>query len=262
MKMMLAAIICYVLSGCLAQETPESIAWPAGTALDYVTLGDSITRESQIPELYASRIQDDLGVEVTLHNKATPGESAAETLRRIRSPEELRHLVADAEIITINVAPSGWNLPERFFLAGDCGGDDNQACLREHLDQVQSDWEFLLDEVLVLRSSQHTIIRVLTVGTWIHHAIYRDHLAFSDKVDAEKMDIMLAYFLQMNDFAAESASQRGVPVVDLGREFQGQDYENEVPQEHLWLDGIHLSEDGSSVVADLLGDLGYDPISQ
>jgi hypothetical protein len=118
----------------------------------------------------------------------------------------------------------------------------------------------LLDEVVTLRFSKHTLIRVLTVGTWVHKSVHAEHLAFREKAGPEEMDIMLKYFVETNDFAAETASQRGIPVVDLGRTFQGQGYEDDVPQEYLFLDNSHLSEQGSAVVANLLSDLGYEPL--
>jgi lysophospholipase L1-like esterase len=259
-KLLLVGTICWMLLACPAQEIPATAVWPTGATLDYVTLGDSITRESRFPEMYAAHIEEDLGVEVKLHNEAIPGESTAATLRRVRDPDELRNLVAEADVITINVSASAMRFPEGRFLTGDCGGHDNQVCLRKSVETVQNDWASLLDEVLELRNSKRTIVRVLTLGTWVHSAFYAEHLAFREKAGPEEMDIMLKYFLEMNDSAAETASQRSIPVVDLGREFQGHGFQDNVPQEYLWLDGIHLSEQGSAVVANLLSDLGYEPL--
>jgi hypothetical protein len=244
--------ISIILVACSSLGTSQPTPTPETTSWDYVALGDSFTGRGDWPKQYAIYIEKDLGIKVMMHNRAVSGQRIAETLDRLRSNDELRDLISEAEIITINWSPSSLNGPEASYLGGNCGGDDNQNCLRETLVEMQDDWEATLDQIIQLRGSNNSIIRTFLYGRWPYDAFY------GGRVNAEQMEVLLRYYFAMNDFVAESAASRGIPVADVGRAFEGEDYSEKIPTEYLLSDGLHLSEQGSTVVADLLRELGYE----
>lgn len=238
-------ILLSTLIGCSSAATREG-PW------DYLALGDSFTRRAQWPELYAGLVQEDLGIEVILHMEAKNGQKTSELLDRMRSDEELRKLIAGAEIITINWSPGGLDRPEVSFLSDNCGGEDNQICLRQAVESLKAEWDEVLDEISALRNSQQTIIRTVTYGTWPYKGFY------GNRVSDKEMTVMLDYFFAMNDYIAETAAARGILVAEVGKAFEGQDLQGTTPSEYLQPDRLHLSNEGSMVVAALLRDLGYD----
>lgn len=71
------------------------------TEWDYVSLGSSFTGWASWPETYASFIEEDLGVDVTYYDKTINRAHSDAVLDLLRTDEELRHLLANAEVITI-----------------------------------------------------------------------------------------------------------------------------------------------------------------
>ena len=108
-------------TGCAKRET-----W------DYLVMGVMSRAEtSDIPEQFAAHIGEELGVEVVIYEQERW--EPKEILENLRSNDDLRELVRDAEIITFDFHLEFLNAPEAKYSSKLCGGDDNQDCLREAL---------------------------------------------------------------------------------------------------------------------------------
>jgi lysophospholipase L1-like esterase len=231
-----------------AGATSTDAAGGASEAWDYVALGDSFTAVATWPEIYASTMEEELGVEVTLHREARPGQRASDALLRIQTDDRLRRLIMEAEVITVNVGANSLEYPFRQYEAGTCGGEDGQDCLRSAVASVEADWSALLDELVALRGPEEAHIVTFRFGSWLPQVIC--------DWGSECWEVLLGYLLTFNDSVERAANERGIHVVDVNPPFVGADYRQPVNREYVVSDGIHVSEDGSVVITDLLLELG------
>lgn len=160
---------------------------------DYVVLGDS--KAWGFYSLYAAHIEADLGVEVTVHNWIVGGWHSTEMLSALRNNQKLRNDISDAEVITLYMPHRHLKEPLESYLAGTCGGADNQDCLREAVSLFKADVYDTIAEILSLRSTSDTIIRTMDIynplvggnhplGGWKERGIFEDlkpyWMAFND----------------------------------------------------------------------------------
>lgn len=215
---------------------------------DYVTLGDSLQVASTISEEYAKYIEIDQGVEVVLHQYAQRGTPPSSLLAKLQSNPEIRDAIANAEVITFNFSPGWGNNPESRYLKGECGGADNQDCLREALSKAKADWIAIVNEIIALKAGQPVLIRTFNAGIWIYDRAYEGSLTPEQKAEMSK------YYIEMLNYIEQDAPKHGILVV---RVFPEPYYHEELPPDD-YLVGLHASEKGSKIVADLLRDLGYE----
>lgn len=221
------------------REAPRVETW------DYVALGDSFTGFASWPRQLSSSIEQKLGVEVSLHDQTLSGQDAAVALERIRTDPRLRELIREAELITTNILAGSLESPLRTYEAGgDCGGSDNQNCLRKAFADIEADWRMFLEELVALPDADDVTIVTFKVGAWL-----AEHVCGWGN---ECWEVELGYLLDLNDFVERTALEHGLEVVDVNRAFHGPRYRMRIDDRYLLADGIHLSEEGSTVVADLL----------
>ena len=201
-------------------------------------------------QLYADFIVEDQSVEVSLREweRWEPGE----ILENLRTNEDLRQAIAEAEVITYDFAFDWQNRSQNLFLTGLCGGVENQDCLREDLQQAEQDWSGILDLITELRAGSPVLLRVLLHGDW-----FFDYPFWNPT--PEQKAIMADYYHQLQTYALQDAARRGVPVVQVFPE----PYFNESgpPAEYFLTEGIRLSDEGSLALAELLRDMGYEPVT-
>lgn len=196
---------------------------------------------------HAEFIEQDQSVEVALREweRMEPGEIA----ENLRTNEDLRQAIAEAEVITYDFAFDWQNQSQSLFLAGMCGGEDNQDCLREDLLQAQEDWSAILDRITELRAGSPVLLRVLLHGDWFFDFPYWNPTP-------EQKSIMADTYHQFQTYALEDAAQRGVTVV---RVFPDPYFnESNPPAEYFLTDGIRLSDAGSIALAEVLRGTGYE----
>jgi lysophospholipase L1-like esterase len=218
----------------------------------YVALGDSAPAgygvENSYVDYYAEFIEEDLGVRVEVHNYSRSGQSTSSLLERLRTNEDLRGALRDAEVITIW---TGWNdlrEPLSQYRNETCGGEDNLECIREAVTELNANIDAILDEILSLASPQDTLIRIADVGipfvtTWQYqgwfetlrgpcYEVWREHLI-------------------------EAAEQRGITVVCTYEVINGPNGDEKM--EGIYLsDGFHFNEEGHRLVARLHREAGYE----
>jgi lysophospholipase L1-like esterase len=260
-----------VLDGISYHASPEPTAVPSAgnattaipesgdTTWDMVVLGDSLVAAdySVLPEAYADRIEEDLGVEVEIQNLAVGGETSESLLTNVRKYPWYREPIQEAEVILISAG--GGDLPrmeKRFFggESGPCGGADNQDCLRQQLEESEANWDALLDEITSLTKPGQTLIRPIIPGVLEYYArLYKDQ--------PEDVEVYNSYVVALYEHMAQSCAERGIPVLDLYALYDGPNADPSLPEIAGTGDGVHVSDEGDAVIADLLRDLGYAPIN-
>lgn len=218
---------------------------------DYVTLGDSFTGWATWPEMYSLIIEEDMGVEVVLHDEAVTRQSAAGALERLRSDQRVRDLVSQAEVITIGIVIGELPGPMTSYARdGDCGGEDNQDCIRAAIAGIEADWVAVLDELVALRSPNDAIITTLTKGAFPAETLC--------EWGTDCWEVLAGYLVDLFEFAGESAQLRGIRIADTMAALHAPGvFEAPVNRDYVKSDLLHLSEEGDFVVADVLRSLGY-----
>jgi lysophospholipase L1-like esterase len=239
-----------------AQNAATAVTESGDMTWDMVVLGDSLVADdySVLPEAYAALIEEDLGVEVEIQNLAVGGESTRSLLTNMQKYPWYREPLQEAEVILISVG--GGDLPrmeKRFFAGDDCGGADNQDCLRQQLEESQAEWDALLAEISSLADPRETLIRPIIPGILEYYArVYKDR--------PEEVEVYNSYVVALYEHMARSCAERGIPVLDLYALYDGPDADPSLPELAGTGDGVHVSREGDAVIADLLRELGYDPV--
>jgi len=241
-KVVIVLIVASLLTSCGPKAT-----W------DYVVIGDNIQLLSTVVSQYAAYIEKDQRIEIVIHDYSAKSHSASLILRYMIYDDEFREAIASAEVITLNWHVASADLPESNYVKGECGGTDNQDCLREGYAKIKEDWAGMLDIIASLRNDSPTIARIMVVGDWANETSY-----YGKQLSNEQMHISNSYFVDMQNFIVADADSRGIPVLLV---FPDPYYNNEIPPADYFLsDGIHLSDSGSKLIADGLMELGYEAI--
>jgi len=234
---------------------------------DYVVFGDSTTWG--FPKYYASHMEKDLGVKVTIHNKAVGGQSIFDILTRLRKNESLRKLVSEAEVVTLIGSPglAPGDTPESLknyiewkeqpSWIKDCGIDEESYrppgdCSPETFENYTENLKAVIKEILSLRKGMPTIIRAMDYymplySEWKNYGIEKE---------------CTCCWENLNFAIHQAAAVYNVPVARVYDAFNGPNHDED-PREKGYIgdDGEHTTEKGQKVIADLMKELGYDPIS-
>lgn len=236
-----------------AENAATAIAESGDTTWDMVVLGDSLLAEDwgTLPEAYAARIEEDLGIEVEIQNWAVGGETTRSLLFNVQRYPWCRDPLQEAEVILISAG--GGDLPrmEKRFFGGECGGADNQDCLRQQLEESEENWDALLTEITSLADPRETLIRPIIPGVL-------EYFARVYKSQPEDVEVYNSYVVALYEHMAQSSAERGIPVLDLYAMHDGPNADPSLPEIAGTGDGVHVSNEGDAVIADLLRDLGYD----
>lgn len=239
-----------------ATPDPTAAVESGDTVWNLVVLGDSLVAEdySVLPEAYAAYVEEDLGIDVEIQNLATGGETTRSLLTNVHKYPWYREPLQEAEIVLISVG--GGDLPrmETRFFDGKCGGVDNQDCLRQQLEESQANWDALLTEIASLTSPEETIILPIVPRVLDYYA-----RAYSDR--PADVDVYNAFVVALYEHMTRSCAASGIPVLDLYALYDGPNADPSLPEIANRGDGVHVSDEGDAVIADLLRELGYHPVS-
>jgi hypothetical protein len=105
--------------------------------------------------------------------------------------------------------------------------------LRKAVEEVEENWDVIIEEILHLRSTGETIIR--TVG-----------LGYTPRVDGT----FEPYLAKVKRHIAVSAADNGIPYVEV-----------RLGEDGMSPDGVHPNDEGYRVIAERLRELGYEPLA-
>jgi lysophospholipase L1-like esterase len=251
-----------LLMGCttLSRSTPtvRPTKTPEQEVAEWnlVVLGDSLVAEdySVLPEAYAAYVEEDLGVEVEIQNLAVGGETTRSLLANVQKYPWYREPLQEADVILISAGGGDFPCLETRFFAGECGGVDNQDCLRQQLEESQAEWDALLVEISSLADPRVTLIRPIIPRVLEYYA-----RAYQDQ--PEDVEVYNSYVVALYEHLAQSCAEQGIPVLDLYALYDGPNADPYVPEIPGTGDGVHVSDEGDEVIAGLLRELGYDPVA-
>jgi lysophospholipase L1-like esterase len=223
---------------------------------NYVALGDSfgtgLGASESYPTVFGRYIEQDTGNRVLVDNRSINGQASDGLLAAIFDDDDLRDTIAGAEVITMNIGLNDMADDRLRFLAGDCGGDDNQQCLRDMVDHLAENWEAIITEIVNLRSPDEAIVRVLS--------------SYYPYVDDDYLNavtwVMTPLLLDMYERLETLAVRYRVGYADAHRGFNGPDGILDPIASGL-LDPAtdHPSIAGQILTASVLRSLGYEPLA-
>ena len=228
------------------------VAGCADRTWDYVALGDSTPARYGVShsyvDYYAEFIEEDLGVQVEVHNYSRSGQTTSSLLGQLRDREELREAIQEAEVITIW---AGWNdlsTPLDKYRSELCGGKDNLDCIREAVAELNANVDAILDEILSLTSPRDALIRIADVGipfvkTWTYNGWF-------DALQGPCYEVW-------RDHLIEAAEERGITVVYTYHVLNGPNGDRAVDEGITQNDGVHFNEEGHRLIARLHREAGY-----
>ena len=207
-----------------------------------------------VAEKWAERIEDELGIDVVVHDFARGDLKAVEIDDWLAPGGKHHELLAEAEIISIFGNPRG---------SGTVA--DSETCVSNSTTSreppaayTKADWagyqdvmRSIYDSVFEARAGQPTIVRAMdfalpVVAEWKEAGIYTECLR----------ELSL-----MNEVIAETAAEYDVPVVSAFAAFNGPDHDED-PKEKGWIgsDRIHPSAEGQDAIVEAFHAVGYEPL--
>jgi hypothetical protein len=213
---------------------------------DLVILSDSSL--IGVGEYYATYIEEDLNVNVKLHDEWQGSLSAKTLLHQLQNEERLRRIAQDAEIVVyfgnpVGTAAGYWNcVPQATYV---------KDCSLETFSEYQATLQAVVEEILVLRDGVPTIIRATDF-----------YVPVLQQWQEAGLESACTQCLEnMNEAVHQAAAAYHVPVAYVYDAFNGP-HHDEDPRDkgYIGTDGIHTSDLGQQVIAGLLRELGYEPV--
>jgi hypothetical protein len=248
-KLLILAIT-LILVSC----SSSAASMPTGPDAEWtvVVIGDSTMWNIGRP--LASKIEEDMGVKVILHEWVINGYSAGEVLLALETYEKgLSAVLKDAEYVVIWVNPEDSEIPETPMDFGACFGIGTPgSCPPEAFEKFTADMEAIYAKIFELRDGQPTIVRAVDlynprVSIWIKYGMFEEcTYCFKNFSDAPRL-------------AAEAYN---IPFLSRYDAYNGVNHDED-PREkgYIQVDGVHPSVLGGEYTADLLSKMGYDPVS-
>ncbi len=242
----------------VASVAPTSTAGAAGPGDDAEVWDLLYIQDSHgfgVAELLGKRLEEELGVEVNVHDKAIGNLAADTVLKRIRgdSPDDWSNLVRDAEVIVFFGNPEGSGATSDI---GTCISDSTRH--REppvrYSDEDWQPYRDLLEEIYAeiwkIRNGEPVVLRGLdfinpAISAWRQAGIEPECTA---ALEAMNRAVRVA---------AEANAATLVSTYDL---FNGPNHDQD-PREKGWIgsDGIHMSAEGMEAIADVISAAGFEP---
>ncbi|QRN84137.1 hypothetical protein JR338_05195 [Chloroflexota bacterium] len=215
-----------------------------------------------VAEIYGQFIAEDNGVEVNVIDSWVSNLSAGKILQGLKtqdthnaSLDKLRDTIAEAEVIVIYGNPESSVNPENpgDWLCGQPGGGKCYVnnCDMDTFSQYIADLKEIYEIIFTIREGKPTIIRAIDA---INPGLVRS-------CDSEIRNTCTVCWETYNEAVHQAADEMGVPIANAFDAWNGIDH-NEDPVEKGFTqeDNIHPNELGATVIAQLLRELGYDPI--
>jgi predicted dienelactone hydrolase len=248
-----------------ARPTPRTSPVPSEflqrpeTEWHLVVIGDSSL--GGLGKAFASQIEDDVGVQVVLHNHVLGGLSAGRVLRPLQAEappahswdEELANDLRQADVVVMFSNPVDSVDPEKPLDLDGCFVNRAPAsCSPETFEQYTADLKAIWAKILALRAGQPTILR----ATDIYNPLV------SPWKEAGVFEACTECWENMSHAARLAAEAYNIPFLSRYDAFDGTNHDED-PREkgYIHADGEHPSELASRFTADLLSQMGYEPVS-
>ena len=260
------------------RNMPIQIKWPAAVAClclmlvagcgngtgsganstnwQYTALGDSLAvgvldSQGGYVRRYDNYIVTDTGVTVSLTDLGVNGVHSGDLLKSLENDPNFRSHVSSTQVITWDIGGDDLLHAINLFRNGQCGGADNQDCLRSAVASFMPNWDTIVQQILALRDKNQTIIRTMD--------IYNPFVA--ELMVKGTFSTVEPYLDQVNQHIVASAKANGIPMAQVHLAFNGPNGDQDpVAKGLITVDGVHPNDNGHKAIADALRALGYGPL--
>lgn len=275
MEIMLIALLlfgCSTPRGTPTQVPPTAAPTPTNSSdgsevWDLVYISDS--SGMGVADKYAAHIEQDMGVHIEVHDLWGGGNSAQYILGALRGERylttfihmgvDLVPFIEEAEVIVVYGNPLESETAEHPW-DWNCaiGYDDDPECLastscgEETFAQYEADLAAIYEEIFAIRGGEPVILR--TADWYLPWGPLETWRTCGHEQMCKQC--------QLNWLEAihRVADEYGVPVAGLMEAFSGPNLDREMPREFI-RDDVHPSDEGAAAIADVLADLGYEPVA-
>ena len=253
-------VICTLLIGMILVTGCAPAGLPTGPQAVWQLVVISDSSLWGVGEAFAARIEEDLGVTVEVEDYAMGGSSAGQILESLQTGksanaklEKLPAVLKEAEVVVMFLNPNDSIDPNRpLNLDGCFMSTAPESCSPETFEQWTTDLKAIWGEILQLRKGKTTILRAVdlynpSVSLWKEHGIFE---ACSECWE------------NMSDAARLAAEAYNIPCLSRLDAFNGPNHDEDPTEKgYISSDGEHLSELGVQYTADLLAQMGYEPVT-
>ena len=254
MRRLVAVVVLCLVAACSSGESQLEVG---DGPLVYVPMGNSLTywpEGSALIDHYAAMLEEDFGVTVDRRAYTFPDQRADDFLTQLQNNEALRADLTEADVVTFLIPIGEWEEPLMTFagVAGhdrsECGGDDDQQCLRDMVANYNTVVDEAFNELMSIVDLSEQVVLV--------QDIYQVHT----ERQGETTQLMYPYFQEAQAHVQETAAEHGIPAASVWDDFMGTDGDipNLTEAGLVQTDGVHPTEDGALRIATLFHDLGYD----
>jgi lysophospholipase L1-like esterase len=244
-------ILLILLAGCGGHAGPaSSLQW------QYTALGDSLAvgvldSQGGYARRFRTDIASDTDAMVTLSDLGVNGAHSSDLLNSLQNDANFRNAVASSQVVTWDIGGDDLLHAIGVFQNGQCGGADNQDCLRAAVATFMPNWDAIVQQLLAMRDKNQTIIRTMD--------IYNPFVA---QLQAQGLFSAIEPYLdQVNQHIAASAQANGIPMAQVHSIFNGANgTDDPIAKGLITVDGIHPNDVGHQAIAEALRSLGYAPL--
>lgn len=234
------------------------------SAPSIVALGNSITFVGIVnPRGWLNQYQQDFNARFqtgsTIVDLSTTAITSQQLLDRIQNDSSARSQISAARIVTLEIGYNDFLQNRGSHQDGSCGGADNQDCLRSMVSTFDSNWDTIVSQIesLTTSSPQRAAIRAFD----IYYSVAAVDQLSSPPYNSS-FGVLNSYLAHMNRHIADSATQHDIPFARVHDAFNGTSgAEDPISRGYILNDAIHPTDSGHSVIAGLMEELGYNPIS-
>lgn len=241
-SLLLAVTIAAVLVLDGAPSRPGGVDASSAERPRIVAIGDSVTGTgTAAPNGWLKQYARTIGAD-PVTNLAVNGWFSYQILDALRHDPAFRLTVSQAGVIALNAGMNEFFTGRDLYSKAECGGSDNERCLRHMVARFNRNWDEIVREVRSL--APDTSVIVLT----LYHPleVFDQHFGWADALNKH-----LAY---MNRHVAAT---EGVAVADLHRAFNGESgLEDPIAKGYILPDAIHATDLGHGVIARAVLGLG------
>ncbi len=245
----------FVLCGLILAGCGGSVGGPSG-GWQYTALGDSLAvgvldSQGGYVRRYDGYLGADNGVTISLNDLGVNGAHSGDLLNSLQADATMRSQISSSQVVTWDIGGDDLLHAVDLFQNGQCGGADNQDCLRSAVASFTTNWDAIVQQILTLRDKNHTILRTMDV--------YNPFVA--ELMLNGTYSTVEPYLDAVNQHIASSAQANGIPMAQVHLAFNGPSGQDDpITKGLLTVDGIHPNDAGHKLIADLLRALGYAPL--
>lgn len=234
-----------------------SLACPRPADGIYIVLGDSLALGFYGTPGYASIFEDKLefarNIELDSRQLGRAGWHSSHLAAALEYDPLFRQNVAEADVITWNIGGNDLRTARDLFHQGQCGGADNQECLRRAVTAFKNNWSVIIREIKTLRKTDSVLIRTMD----LYNPFVKEDMARGTFV------VLDWYFDEVNTYIASSLQQAGILFAHVSVAFNGPNgLEDPADKGFISFDGYHPNSAGHRVIADQLLRTGIPSLQQ